>query len=226
MGKRFAQAGYHAVLCRRSNEEGLQTLVAEIESAGGSASGYILNAVEDSQMSGLVIYPNSDPGHMGIIAAIKKRETIHGRSQWSIAKSIPRSTFLRYLKSASVIVGNSSCGIIEASFAGIPTVNIGSRQLGRLRNPKWVLDCTESRKKIKAAMEARFKKADKDVDGKLSRDEVSLWLEKRFSKIDADADGQLTREELKAAFRAYRKDASKKGCPKGKKKDKKKEKKD
>ena len=45
-GKRFAKEGYHAVLCRRSDEEGLQQLVADIETEGGSATGYLMNAVE------------------------------------------------------------------------------------------------------------------------------------------------------------------------------------
>jgi NAD(P)-dependent dehydrogenase (short-subunit alcohol dehydrogenase family) len=46
VGKRFAQAGYHAVLCRRSDEAGLDRLVADIENEGGSATGFLLNAVE------------------------------------------------------------------------------------------------------------------------------------------------------------------------------------
>jgi len=46
VGKRFAREGYHAVLCRRSNAEGLNELVESIESAGGSASGFLMNAVE------------------------------------------------------------------------------------------------------------------------------------------------------------------------------------
>jgi NAD(P)-dependent dehydrogenase (short-subunit alcohol dehydrogenase family) len=45
-GKRFAREGYHAVLCRRSDEEGLKKLVGEIEADGGSATGYIMNAAE------------------------------------------------------------------------------------------------------------------------------------------------------------------------------------
>ena len=45
-GKRFAREGYHAVLCRRSDEEGLNQLVADIEAEGGSATGYLMNAVE------------------------------------------------------------------------------------------------------------------------------------------------------------------------------------
>lgn len=35
VGKRFAREGYHAVLCRRSDQEGLQALVSAIESEGG-----------------------------------------------------------------------------------------------------------------------------------------------------------------------------------------------
>ena len=46
VAKRFAREGYHAVLCRRTDQEGLDRLVADIESEGGSASGHLLNAVE------------------------------------------------------------------------------------------------------------------------------------------------------------------------------------
>lgn len=43
---RFAKDGYHAVLCRRSNEEGLQALVGGIKQDGGAASGYLLDATK------------------------------------------------------------------------------------------------------------------------------------------------------------------------------------
>jgi len=46
VGRRFAQEGYHAVLCRRSDQEGLDKLVESIESEGGSATGFLLNAIE------------------------------------------------------------------------------------------------------------------------------------------------------------------------------------
>jgi len=46
VGKRFAREGYHAVLCRRTDQEGLDRLVGAIEAEGGSASGYLLNAIE------------------------------------------------------------------------------------------------------------------------------------------------------------------------------------
>jgi len=46
--------------------------------------------------------------------------------------SLPRHDFLRMLADASVIIGNSSAGIIEAPALCTPTINIGRRQLGRL----------------------------------------------------------------------------------------------
>ena len=54
VGAKFAANGYHAALCRRSDAEGLQKLVDGIESSGGTASGHMLNAVEEGAIEKLV----------------------------------------------------------------------------------------------------------------------------------------------------------------------------
>ena len=54
VGAKFAANGYHAALCRRSDTEGLEKLVSGIREAGGSASGHMLNAVEDGAIETLV----------------------------------------------------------------------------------------------------------------------------------------------------------------------------
>lgn len=59
---RFAQGGYHAVLARRSDEEGLAKLVAQIEDAGGKASGTLLDASADGTIEELVERTESDIG--------------------------------------------------------------------------------------------------------------------------------------------------------------------
>jgi NAD(P)-dependent dehydrogenase (short-subunit alcohol dehydrogenase family) len=59
---RFAAGGYHAVLARRSDEEGLARLVGQIEAAGGSASGTLLNAAEDGSIEELVERTERDIG--------------------------------------------------------------------------------------------------------------------------------------------------------------------
>ncbi|MEM6710232.1 MAG: SDR family NAD(P)-dependent oxidoreductase [Pseudomonadota bacterium] len=50
VGMKFAREGYHAVLCRRSDAEGLDRLVQAIRAEGGDATGYLLNAVEDGAL--------------------------------------------------------------------------------------------------------------------------------------------------------------------------------
>ncbi len=45
VGRRFAREGYHAVLCRRTDEDGLTRTVESIEADGGAASGFLLDAV-------------------------------------------------------------------------------------------------------------------------------------------------------------------------------------
>lgn len=50
------------------------------------------------------------------------------------------SLYLSTLNNASLILGNSSSGIIEAPILGVPTVNIGCRQDGRVRTPS-IIDC-------------------------------------------------------------------------------------
>ncbi len=62
VGKRFARAGYHSVLCRRSDAEGLAKLVEAIEGEGGSASGFLLNAVEPGSIEGRIAAVEADIG--------------------------------------------------------------------------------------------------------------------------------------------------------------------
>lgn len=59
---RFAAGGYHAVMARRSDEAGLMQLVSQIEAAGGSASGTLLNAAEDGSIEELVERTERDIG--------------------------------------------------------------------------------------------------------------------------------------------------------------------
>ena len=63
---RFAQGGFHAVLARRSDEEGLQRLVKQIEEAGGSASGHLLDVAADGSIEGLVERVESEIGLIGV----------------------------------------------------------------------------------------------------------------------------------------------------------------
>jgi len=67
VGKRFAQGGYHAVLCRRSDTEGLDKLVDGILSEGGSATGFLLNAVEPDAIEERVAAIEADIGPIEVV---------------------------------------------------------------------------------------------------------------------------------------------------------------
>jgi len=67
VGMRFAQAGYHAVLCRRSDKDGLDRLVKAIEDEGGSASGVLLNAVEPDSIEDCVVTVEAEIGPIEVV---------------------------------------------------------------------------------------------------------------------------------------------------------------
>ncbi len=62
VAKRFASAGFHACLARRTDSQGLDRLVREVTDAGGSASGFMLNAVEEHSIETLVENIEKDVG--------------------------------------------------------------------------------------------------------------------------------------------------------------------
>jgi len=67
VGARFAEHGYHAVLCRRSDEAGLNRMVADIERTGGTATGYLLNAVDDGAIEERVAAVERDIGPIEVV---------------------------------------------------------------------------------------------------------------------------------------------------------------
>ena len=67
VAQRFAQEGYHACLCRRSDEDGLNRMVESIEKEGGSASGFILNAIEENSLEERVAAIEADIGPIEVV---------------------------------------------------------------------------------------------------------------------------------------------------------------
>ena len=95
-------------------------------------------------------YPNADNGGRAIIPLIEQ----FCREQPQRAVAVASLGFERYLSlmaGAAAVVGNSSSGIIEAPAFGVPTVDIGSRQRGRLAASS-VLHCPPSRQGIEEAL--------------------------------------------------------------------------
>ncbi len=76
----------------------------------------------------IVSLPNSDTGSATFL---KELEKYRGKASMHVFGTMPRKDFLNLFKYVTVLIGNSSMGIIDSSFFKIPTVNVGNRQLGR-----------------------------------------------------------------------------------------------
>jgi len=88
----------------------------------------VVDALIESKMNYVVIYPNNDIGADIILHELKRLE---GKSGFRMIPSLRSEHFLSMLRNAKVILGNSSAGIREAPVYGVPTINIGTRQLNR-----------------------------------------------------------------------------------------------
>jgi len=67
VAKKFAKEGFHSCLCRRSDKKGLDRLVSDIEQDGGSASGYLINAIEDNVLEELISEIEKDIGPIEVL---------------------------------------------------------------------------------------------------------------------------------------------------------------
>ena len=87
-----------------------------------------VNALKESHINYILIYPNNDLGSSEILEEIESLKLL---DRIKIFPSLRFEYFLRFLKESQFIIGNSSAGIREAPYYNVPTVDIGTRQKNR-----------------------------------------------------------------------------------------------
>ncbi|WP_034041079.1 UDP-N-acetylglucosamine 2-epimerase [Wocania ichthyoenteri] len=107
----------------------------------------------------VVIYPNNDLGSEIILSAYKSLES---NSRFRIFPSVRFEYFLTLLKHSTFIIGNSSAGIREAPYYGIPTINVGTRQENRALHSH-IINTSYSEEAILNALLSEFKVVKKDT---------------------------------------------------------------
>ena len=114
-----------------------------------------LHAARDTGLPTLWFWPNPDAGSDGTSNGIRSFRELERPTKIHFFKNMVPADFLRLLYNSRCIVGNSSTGIRECSFLGVPAVNIGSRQQGRDRGRN-VIDVPHERAAIASAMAKHF----------------------------------------------------------------------
>jgi UDP-N-acetylglucosamine 2-epimerase (non-hydrolysing)/GDP/UDP-N,N'-diacetylbacillosamine 2-epimerase (hydrolysing) len=94
--------------------------------------------------------PNADAGGRKLAAMADEYARLNSGRARCVA-SLGQRNYLSLMRIADVVIGNSSSGIVEAPPLKVPTVNIGTRQDGRLRASS-ILDCAERADAIVAAI--------------------------------------------------------------------------
>lgn len=92
-----------------------------------------LQAVKDLKIPAFWFSPNADAGTDAVAASIRYFRENYDMSHVHFFDNMVPDDFLRLVYNSKCLIGNSSMGIRECSFMGVPVVNIGSRQLGRER---------------------------------------------------------------------------------------------
>jgi len=114
-----------------------------------------LEAVHSINMPALWFWPNVDAGSDGTSNGIRSFREKYQPENLHFFKNMEPIDFLRLLYSSKCLVGNSSVGIRECAYLGVPVVNIGTRQNGRERG-KNVLDADYCSDQIRAAVEKQL----------------------------------------------------------------------
>lgn len=110
-----------------------------------------LEAVRELEYPTFWFWPNVDAGSDQVSKGIRMFREKNDVPFIYFFKNLAPEDFLRLLNGADCIIGNSSTGIRECAYLGIPTVNIGNRQQDRDRAPN-VIDVDYDREEILQAI--------------------------------------------------------------------------
>lgn len=105
-------------------------VTSEVDGMGAQAKSFF-GALDASGRAFVIVAPNNDPGSEAIFDVIGTLPS----NRFRVIPSMRFSHFSELLKNAAVMVGNSSAGVREAPFLGIPSLDVGTRQTNRAQAP-------------------------------------------------------------------------------------------
>ena len=130
-----------------------------------AAVSYVMGAVLSATAgyAGMTVatMANADPGGRRINQRLESWVSARpGRAV--LVSSLGQERYLAALREAQAVVGNSSSGVIEAPALGTPTLNVGTRQAGRLR-ARSVLDCAPTPDAVRSALDVTLAEGGRDA---------------------------------------------------------------
>lgn len=130
--------------------------------------------------------PNSDTGRDAIALAVENYVEKHSNRAKAYT-SLGLKRYLSTLQFVKAAVGNSSSGIIEVPSFGIPTLNIGDRQKGRLAS-KSVVNCGTSKDEViaglKLCLSEEMQKAAKTYENPYAKPDTANLIYQELKNVE------------------------------------------
>jgi GDP/UDP-N,N'-diacetylbacillosamine 2-epimerase (hydrolysing) len=114
-----------------------------------------LEAILSSDLHCFINYPNSDSGFLPIIEAYNEYSSKYPE-KFTLFKNLDRINYVNLLRHSTLLIGNSSSGIVEVATLGIPVINVGERQRGRIHGEN-VIFTNNNRQEISEAIKRCIK---------------------------------------------------------------------
>lgn len=125
--------------------------------------------------------PNADTESRALIQKIQKFTNTHNNSR--AFESLGQARYLAAVAAADVVIGNSSSGLYEAPSLSTPTVNIGTRQEGRLKAES-VFDCAAESSAIRAAINDALSYGKRKVENPYKKGDCANLIQDALKSFD------------------------------------------
>ena len=120
----------------------------------------LISAMKESLSDFQIVITNANADLGGQeINKLMMKVADESQNQFVVVPSLGQKRYLSYMKQVELVLGNSSSGILESPYLGIPTVNIGERQKGRYRCENIVqsgIEKNEIEQSIKEVMSGKY----------------------------------------------------------------------
>lgn len=150
-----------------------------------------LYAIKETGLPAFWFWPNVDAGSDGTSKGIRVFRENEKASNIHFFRNMESEDFLRLVYNSRCIVGNSSVGIRETSFLGVPSVNIGTREAGRERGRN-VLDVDYDRVQIQTAIQKQLSNGKYPSDPLYGQGDAGMQIANILAEVKPRSDKRLS----------------------------------
>ena len=150
-----------------------------------------LQAIHQLNIPTFWFWPNVDAGADGTSKGMRSFREKHNPQNIHFFKNMEPTDFLELLYHSKCLIGNSSVGVRECAYLGVPVVNIGSRQGGRERGQN-IIDVDYNKDEIKAAIHKQILHGRYDNDLIYGSGESGVMIADVLSKVEFTFDKKIS----------------------------------